>query len=327
MENQTKLRIFYLYQHLIQSSDAEHPISTTDLIKYMKEEHGIDVNRTTITDDFLIMDKAGIHCEVIKSRQNLYYYDDRLFDVAELKSLIDAVASSRFITEKRSKGLIKKLMKLTSEYNAENLKRHVSVEGRVKSENKNTFIIIDAINEAIDRGFKIRFQYTDYSVHKRKILKDGGIYYTVSPYDLVWNGDYYYMTGYCDNREHTRTFRIDRIYREVEKLEDVPAVPRPKEYDAAAYSQEVFRMFDSDDTVQADLSCDAALMKYVIDQFGTGVNTEAVDEDHFIAHVTVCPSPTFYRWVFGWGGKMKITGPDHIKEEYIKMLQNALKNT
>ena len=287
MENQTKLRIFYLYQHLIQSSDAEHPISTTDLIKYMKEEHGIDVNRTTITDDFLIMDKAGIHCEVIKSRQNLYYYDDRLFDVAELKSL---------------------------------------VEGRVKSENKNSFIIIDSINEAIDRGFKIRFQYTDYSVHKRKVLKDGGIYYTVSPYDLVWNGDYYYMTGYCDNREHTRTFRIDRIYREVEKLVDVPAVPKPKEYDAAAYSREVFRMFDSDETVPVELSCDAFLMKYVIDQFGIGVNTEAIDENHFIAHVTVCPSPTFYRWVFGWGGKMRITGPEHIKTEYKKMLQEALKN-
>lgn len=152
MENQTKLRLFYLYQLLIRNSDAEHPISTTALIKYMKEEHGIDVNRTTIADDFLIMDKAGIHCEVIKSRQNLYYYDDRLFDVAELKTLIDAVASSRFITEKRSKGLIRKLTKLTSEYNAQALKRHVSVEGRVKSENKNTFIIIDSINEAIDRG-------------------------------------------------------------------------------------------------------------------------------------------------------------------------------
>lgn len=324
MENQTKLRLFYLYQHLIRNSDTDHPISTTELIRYMKEEHGIDVNRTTIADDFLIMDKAGIHCEVIKSRQNLYYYDDRLFDVAELKSLIDAVASSRFITEKRSKDLIEKLTTLTSEYNTANLKRHVTVEGRVKSENKNTYIIIDAINEAIDKGFKIRFQYTDYSIHKRKVLKDGGTYYTVSPYDLVWNGDYYYMTGFCDNRNHTRTFRIDRIYKEVEKLEDVPAVPKPANYDAAAYSKEVFRMFDTDETVQVDLLCDASLMKYVVDHFGTGVNTEVIDKDHFAAHVTVCPSPTFYRWVFGWGGKMKIAAPESIREKYKTMLQEAM---
>lgn len=83
-----------------------------------------------------------------KSRQNQYYYDDRLFDLAELKSLVDAVASAKFITETRSRHLIKKLMALTSVYNAENLKRHVYAEGRAKSENTNSFIISDAVNSS-----------------------------------------------------------------------------------------------------------------------------------------------------------------------------------
>ena len=141
MENQTKLRLFYLYQHMIRNTDPEHRLTTNELIRYMKSEHGIDVDRTTIADDFAIMKQAGINCEVKKSRQNQYYYDERLFELSELKTLVDAVASAKFITETRSRQLIRKLMELTSVYNAENLRRHVFAEGRAKSENKNIFII------------------------------------------------------------------------------------------------------------------------------------------------------------------------------------------
>ena len=326
MENQTKLRLFYLYQHMIKYSDPDHRIPTNELIKYLKEKHGISADRTTITDDFALMKQAGINCECRKSRQNQYYYDDRLFETAELKSLVDAVASAKFITESRSKQLIRKLMTLTSVYNAENLRRHVVAEGRVKSENTNSYIISDAINEAIDKGFKIRFRYTDYSIHKKRVLRNGGEWYVVSPYTLVWDGDYYYLIGYCDNRQHTRNFRIDRIHREVEKLEDEPAVPAPADYDPAAYSKRVFRMFDSDEIAQVDLLCEAPLMKYVIDQFGKEVKTEVLDKDHFAAHVAVCLSPNFYRWVFGWGGRMKISGPEHVRNEYKARLEDALKN-
>jgi predicted DNA-binding transcriptional regulator YafY len=326
MENQTKLRLFYLYQHMIKYSDPDHRISTNELIKYLKDKHGISADRTTITDDFALMKQAGINCECRKSRQNQYYYDDRLFETAELKSLIDAVASAKFITESRSKQLIRKLMTLTSVYNAENLRSHVVAEGRVKSENTNSYIISDAINEAIDKGFKIRFRYTDYSIHKKRVLRNGGEWYVVSPYTLVWDGDYYYLIGYCDNRQHTRNFRIDRIHSEVEKLEDQPAVPAPADYDPATYSKRVFRMFDSDEIAQVDLFCEAPLMKYVIDQFGKEVKTEVLDKDHFAAHVAVCLSPNFYRWVFGWGGRMKISGPEHVRNEYKARLEDALKN-
>ena len=326
MENQTKLRLFYLYQHMIRNTDPEHRLTTNELIRYMKSEHGIDVDRTTIADDFAIMKQAGINCEVKKSRQNQYYYDDRLFELSELKTLVDAVASAKFITETRSRQLIRKLMELTSVYNAENLRRHVFAEGRAKSENKNIFIISDAINDAIDKGYKIRFQYTDYSIRKRRVLKNGGERYTVSPYALIWDGDFYYVVGYCDDRKHTRNFRVDRIYSEVEKLENEPAHPAPPDFGPASYSKKVFRMYDTDETVPVDLLCDASLMKYVIDQFGRDVNTEVTDEEHFLAHVTVCPSPTFYRWVFGWGGKMKITGPESIRKEYRKKLKEALEN-
>ena len=142
--------------------------------------------------------------------------------------LIDAVSSSKFITEKKSKELIKNLVSLTSDYNAEKLRRHITVEGRIKSENEKAFYILDRINEAIDKNCKVSFQYADYNNRKYKELRHDGEYYVVSPYALVWDGDYYYMIGYCDNREHMRHFRLDRIYRIPNVLEDQEAVPEPK---------------------------------------------------------------------------------------------------
>ena len=324
MENGTKLRLLYIYQHLLRYSDPEHPISTSELIKYLKDEHGIDVNRTTLPNDFAMMEQAGLHFEVIKSRQNKYYFDGHLFDVAELKLLIDAVSSSKFITEKKSKALIEKLTMLTSEYNAEKLRRHITVEGRIKSENERALYILDGVNDAIDRGCKIIFQYADYNNRKRKELRHDGEYYIVSPYTLIWDGDYYYMIGYCDNRQQIRHFRLDRLYRIPTLLENDEAVPEPKGFDPVKYSQSIFRMYGGEDTVEVELLCESFVMNAIVDNFGTSVDTEEVDDNHFKAIVTVSLSPTFYRWVFGWNGAMRILGPQQVKDEYKAMVQRAI---
>ena len=323
MENGTKLRLLYIYQHLLRYSDPEHPVSTPELIQVLKEKYDIDVNRTTLPNDFAMMEQAGLHFEVIKSRQNKYYFDGRLFDVSELKLLIDAVSSSKFITEKRSKELIEKLTALTSEYNAEKLRRHITVEGRIKSENDKDLYILDSVNDAIDKGCKISFQYADYNITKRKVVRHDGEYYVVSPYALIWDGDYYYMIGYCDNREQLRHFRLDRIYRTPNVLEGEEAIPEPKGFDPVKYSQKIFRMYGGEDTVEVELLCEMPLMNAIIDNFGSSVDAEEVDVDHFKAKVTVSPSPTFYRWVFGWDGAMKIIGPQSVKDEYKAMVQRA----
>lgn len=326
MENGTKLRLLYIYQYLLRHSDSEHPVSTPELLKFLKDEYGLDVHRTTLPNDFAMMEEAGIHFEVIKSRQNKYYYDDRLFDVPELKLLIDAVSSSKFITEKKSKELIKKLVSLASDHNAEKLRRHITVEGRVKSENEKAFYILDRINEAIDKNCKVSFQYADYNNRKHKELRHDGEYYLVSPYALVWDGDYYYMIGYCDNREHMRHFRLDRIYRIPNLLEGQEAVQAPTDFKLPDYMKKMFRMYGGDETVDVELQCETFIMNAIIDHFGTKVRTEEIDDNHFKATVTVNPSPTFYRWVFGWNGAIKIIAPENIKNEYNDMLLIALEN-
>ncbi len=324
MEIGTKLRILYLYQHLLRYSDAEHPISTGKLIEDLKMLYNIDVNRNTLANDLAMLRASGVAVETIHSQSNSYYIDAQTFDMAELKILVDAVSSSKFITQKKSGELIEKLLSLTSEHNAGQLRRHVYAERRVKSDNEKGYYIVDIINEAIDAGRKIRFQYADYSPRKRKVLRHGGEPYIVSPYALIWDGDYYYVVGLGEKRGIVQSFRLDRIYRTPDILEDA-AVPAPVGFDLGAYSRSVFRMFDTDEPVEVTLRCRNYIMNAVIDHFGKGVEVrEDADEEHFVVKVRVCASPTFYRWVFGWNGDMKIVGPEKVKEEFREMARKAL---
>jgi len=161
-ENDSRLKLLYLYRILEQYTDAEHPLTTGQIRDLMKEKHGIYMHRTSVYYSFELLKAAGIDLQCVRSRSNLYYVESRKFEIPEIRMLIDAVESSRFMTENQSKVLTDKLMTLTSETGADKLKRNLHVTGRVKTENRQVFYIVDAINEAINNGKKISFQYTDY---------------------------------------------------------------------------------------------------------------------------------------------------------------------
>ncbi len=321
--NGTKLRILYLYQHLVRHTDAEHTLSTAELMKILEEEYAVKVSRNTISDDLAMLHNCGLNIEHYESTQNKYYFDGQTFDLAELKVLVDAISASKFITQHKCDELIAKLLTLTTAENAQKLRRHIYVEDRVKPDNQNSYYIVDAINEAIDTKRKIAFCYTDFDINKRRCLANNGEPYTVSPYTLIWDGDYYYMRGFCDERQEMRNFRIDRIYEQPKVLNQI-AVMAPDGYTPAEYSRHVFRMFDTDEPVDVELLCHTSVMKYLIDNFGTDFRTEAVDDEHFKATVNVCTSTTFYRWVFGFSGKIRILGPQEVVSEYRDMLRKAL---
>ena len=321
-----KARMLFIYRYLTEHTDEDHPASTNELIEQISSEYSIEVDRTTIGDDINSLINAGYDIERIRSRPNKYYYDGRVFETAELKVLVDAVSSSKFITEKSSKALIDKILTLASEHDRAELRRNITVEGRVKSDNEKGYYIVDAVNEAIENKKVISFKYADYNAAKEKIARNCGETYYVSPYALVWDGDYYYLVGWCKNRDDMRHFRLDRIMQTPMICEKEAWTAEPEGFNLSEYIRHVFRMYGSGDPVEVDLLCDRATMKSVIDQFGMDVETEQVDEMTFTAHVSVCPSPTFYRWVFSWSDKMKILGPDRVVNEYREMLRKALEH-
>ena len=321
MDIDGKLRPLYLLRILKENTDEEHSLTTAQLCKMLKEEYGIDTFRTTIKSDIEVLQRAGFGIQTTRSTQNLYNFYERDFDVPEIKLLIDAVMSSKAITAAKSDQLTKKLAELAGPYKAKELKRNLIVDGRIKQENELVFLIVDAINEAINTRKKISFQKAEYNIKKDRILHNNGELYVFSPYSLVWDGDFYYVVGYSDKYKSIGSHRIDKIYKRPEVLcED--AVPQPTTFDINNYINTMFRMYDAP-RQKVELQVDNGLMDAIIDKFGVDVTTYACDQNSFRVEATVSTGTTFYNWIFGFHGRVKIKKPDSVKNEYKKLVMEA----
>lgn len=316
----TKKRMLLILELLYKTTDESHPVSTVDITSYL-DEKGFQIDRKTLRSDLRLLISMGYDIVVVKSSPNKYFWGKRTFEIPELKMLLDAVSSARFISETRSRQLTKKIMSLSGMQQREQLKRHVRAIGKTKADNKGLYYIIDTITEAINQKKKISFQYMEYNGRKEKILRNDGEVYILSPYVLYWNEDYYYVLGYSDKRERVTAFRIDRM--KTPTIMDDDAVPKPEDFDVSAYSNKVFQMFSGEET-PVELECDTSLMKYVIDRFGLDVETEELAEDKFLAKVPVDLSPTFYGWVFQFGGGIRIIGPEEAVGAYKEMVDKAI---
>ena len=310
-KNEGRVRLLRLLQLLETDSDAEHPISTPECIRLLKERWDIDAFRITIGRDMEALAMAGYDVRTIHSTQNKYYLGTRTFEQAELKLLIDAVASSKFITASKSKALTDKLAAMANVHQAEGLNRNISLAERIKPKNENIYEYIDVINQAINEKRKISFRYFTYNAAKRKCLKNDGKPYVFSPYTLTWNGDCYYMVGWSDKHEKVATFRVDRISKTPELLE-AAAVKKPKGWSIADFSEKAFQLFDGERTT-VELLCHEDAMNSVIDHFGEQAKTKPVDDTHFLLTAEVSLSLTFFAWVFQFGGKVIIQGPNEAK--------------
>lgn len=321
MNIDSKLRPVYLARILFDRTDKDHYLTTNQLIQILKEEYGIESYRITVRNDIRLLQEIGMDIDAELSTNMRYRMLNRKFDVAELKLLIDAVESSKFISKKTGKALVEKLMKEASGYQAESLKRNLLAEGRVKSENEKDMQILDAVNEAINKGKKISFKMIEYSPKKRRILHNDGEEYIFSPYSLVWDGDCYYMVGFSDKYGRVGSHRVDRVAGCPKILKEDQEKP-PKGFRLETYINTMFRMFDSE-RVKVELLCENDVMDALVDKFGTGFRVTAVDEEHFKATVEIAASHIFYSWVFGFGGKVKIASPKEVKEKYREMARKA----
>lgn len=313
---QARKRIILILQLLYENSDEVSPLTTKDIMDHLKK-HGITVDRKTFKEDIdFLINEMQYDIVAIKSSPNKYFWGERIFELPELKLLIDAVSSANFIGEKKSKTIINKLICMASEEQKEKLKRNIYGTGKAKSENNKLYYVVDILNEAINDKRKISFQYYEYNGYKERILRNNGEIYCISPYALYWNEDNYYVVGYSQKRGAIVPFRVDRIHKPEILSEEI--VPKPDCFDIANYGKKIFKMYDGKEAV-VKLECNDELMKYVIDRFGTDIKVTKCKNDSFITEVAVNLSPTFYGWVFQFAGKMKIIGPSEAIDEYNKM--------
>ena len=241
--------------------------------------------------------------------------------IKEFEDACAAVLSESRIELKKSDALIEKIHTMTSAGQVEKLRRNNYVVNRIKPDNEQIYYIIDTINEAINSGKQISFQYYDYTGLKKEVLKNKGEVYKLSLYKLLWCGDYYYVLGYSEKQRKVINFRVDRIVLRPDILaKDI--IPMPDDFDIENYTKEVFFMF-SGEKVLVDLRCDNSLMKTMVNRFGEDVTTLAYDMTSFRVQTEVSASPTFFGWVFGFNGKVQILAPESLKEQYRQMLTKA----
>lgn len=308
-----KLKILYLMDLLLRNTDEDHPMAMKDIIAYL-EECGISAERKSIYSDIEGLKLFGL--DILSSAKG-YYVVSRDFELPELKMLVDCVSASKFITEKKSERLIKKIESLASRHEGYKLQRQVYIADRIKMGNEDIYRSVDTLSEAINGKKKVSFKYFEYGTDKKKKYRNGGNEYIVSPYSLTVSDENYYLISHYPKHEGLTHFRVDRMadIRVLDELSENVENIMGEKFSIGEYSKKIFSMYAGENT-RVEILCDNNMMNSVIDRFGEGVFVQKVDEEHFKALVNVNVSPTFFAWIFTFGGKMKITAPEEVKEQF-----------
>lgn len=316
-----KLKLLYLSKILMEQTDEEHPLTVQELIAQLAR-YDIQAERKSIYDDLEALSRFGLDVQCRKGRSPGWFIGVREFELPELKLLVDAVQSSRFITRKKSDALIRKLERLASVHQAQQLQRQVFVSGRVKVMNESIYYNVDKIHAAIAAKRAITFQYFDYDMYRHKVFRRGGGLYTVSPYGLIWNSDNYYLVAYDSGNCEMRHYRVDKMVqitvtdRPLEGGEQYPA------FDIAAYGQKHFGMYSGEE-MTVTLRAKSTISNVVLDRFGLDVILVPDGSDFFTVSIPLVLSPQFFGWLFALEPDVTLTAPPRAVEAYRQKLRSA----
>lgn len=318
-----KLKLLYLAKILLQRTDEAHPMTTQELIAALAEVD-ISAERKAIYDDLELLRQFGLDVVQVRSKVTGYYIGSRDFELPELKLLVDSVQSSKFITEKKTLSLIRKIESLASCYDAQLLQRQVYVRGRVKSMNESVYYNVDEVSSAITQDREISFKYFEYTPDRQRRFRRNGASYVVSPFALMWDDENYYLLAWDDAASMLKHYRVD-------KMTEISLMTRCRkgkdafaELDMSSYSKKIFGMFTGQEqAVRVRFS--NHLAGAVLDRFGKDLMLVPYDGSSFTATLDVAVSAQFYAWLFAFGTDAEILSPDSARQE-MKRLAASISN-
>lgn len=317
-----KLKIFYILDYLKRNSHQDHPVRANELISMLDRNHNIACDRKTVYSDIAALQEYGVDIVSIPGRNGGYYIASRNFELPELKLLIDAVQSSRYLTEKKSRELIEKLCEECSVYDANLMRRDVLVSGRVKSMNETIYYNVDRIQDAISQNKQISFRYFDWGIDGKRKYRSKD--YKASPYGLCQDNENCYLLGHSP-RYGITSYRVDRM-SDIQILEtDRDPCPELTGKALTVHANQLFQMY-SGDQVTVKMRFHRSMANAVIDKFGRNTMLIPDGEDHFTFTVSVAVSPMFLSWVIGFGPKAKILYPDSVIQQCVAMCREAMEN-
>ena len=318
-----RTRILYVKDFLEQYTDEEHSAGMYEIIKYL-DDHEIPAERKSVRDDIKALGENGYGMDIpYVENEKQYKLLSRDLELAEVKLIVDCIASSKFLSEEKSKALIDKIETLVSIHQRRSLNRHLIVSGRIKSMNETVLYALDTIQEALRLGNYIDFKYYQFNMKKEREFKHNGKIYHVRPRHLLYDNNTYYLLA--DEGDELKTFRVDRManVKQAEETED-DWFNLSAPIDIDSFMLSTFGMFHGEKTV-VKMIFHRDMMDTVIDKFGKDVKTEIIDDDHFRVIEKIAISPQFYGWIFGLGENVMIEYPLPIAKQMMDMLKERHK--
>lgn len=318
-----KLKLLHLMDIMQRETDPVHGLTMPQIIEKLGER-GVSAERKSIYADLDALREFGMDIRKYSRRPPEYGLAERDFELSHLTLLMDAVQSSRFLTEGSTRALVKSIRGMASTHEAAALDKQVHVHGRPRDQRKSDFVAVDKIQVALSARRKLAFRYFKYDAEKRKVARKGGRSYVVSPVNLTYSDGNYYLVAFSEGDGEIRNYRVDRMDR-IEVLRE-PALRNEAigTYDADEVGRCAFGMYHGED-VMASLRVDADMMNVVIDRFGREVDSTAIDDGVAAKlRVRVKASPVFFGWLVQMGTGVEILGPESLREGYVAYLREIL---
>lgn len=299
---------------MVNKTDDTHSLTMPQILDEL-EKCEVTAERKSIYTDLQDLEKLGVEISSEQVGKYTYYsVSGREFELPELKLLVDAIQSSKFITVKKSNDLIKKLEGFCSKYEASQLQRQVFVQDRIKTMNESIYYSVDTLHAAIAENKQIKFKYFQWNIKKEQVLKHDGKFITVSPWALTWDDENYYLVAYDEPSGKIKHYRVDKMLR-ISMLDEPRAGKEHfKQWNTADYAKKNFAMFGGEEE-DVTVWLENSMCGVFIDRFGKDITFNPVDTDHSTVRIKVALSSHFIGWIFALGDKVKIVGNQAVVEK------------
>ncbi|MCI7145137.1 MAG: WYL domain-containing protein [Clostridiales bacterium] len=319
-----KLKMLYLAKIFFEETDDEHYLTMPQIIDKLAS-CGVNADRKTLYLDFEELRRFGLDIISFKEgRECFYHLGSRDFELAELKLLVDSVQAAKFITDKKSKELIKKLESLVSKHEGKQLQRQVVISGRIKTMNESIYYNVDKLHEAIGADAQIRFRYYQWNVRKEMELRRDGAWYQVSPWSLMWDDENYYLVAYDAEDHKIKHYRVDKMLQISVTDTRREGKEAYRGFDVPRYTKSLFGMYGGEET-KVTLEAENSMVGIMIDRFGKDIFITPVNENHFQTVVNVAVSNQFLGWIMALGDGVKIISPASVVEQMKREIRRLAK--
>ncbi len=321
-----KIKLLFLHDIFSRQTDCDHVYSANELCDLLLD-YGISCERKSIYSDIEALKEYGMDIVNVRSPKRGYYLNERKFDIAEVRLLIDAVQAAKFISSRKTKALIYKIGSLLSEYQEEELREQIYVDSSFKSEKEDLYDIIKTLDSAIKKSRQVELTYSKRKLENRYLKKSEGKTFLVNPYSLLWSNDHYYLVCNNDKYNNLMHLRLDRIetvqilntvskhFSKVSKYND--------KFDTADYSNKLFNMYTGENG-QIELCCDNRIIDDILEKFGEEIPVKIYDDSHFIFKADVELSNGLVSWIMQYGSEIKVISPKMLSDAVINKSKDIL---